>query len=81
MRLEPDGTVEGILDLYAAACERSRRAVAHCDSLSQVAAVPSFGIGPVNLRWILVHMIGETAQHVGHLDLLRDVLARGRTLP
>jgi hypothetical protein len=26
----------------------------------------------VNLRWILIHMIEETARHVGHLDLLRE---------
>jgi Protein of unknown function (DUF664) len=41
-----------------------------------VAAVPSFGKGPVNLRWILVHMIDETARHAGHLDLLRDAIDR-----
>jgi len=46
------------------------------DSLDAVAAVPSFGKGPVNLRWILVHMIDETARHAGHLDLLRDAIDR-----
>jgi uncharacterized damage-inducible protein DinB len=74
MRLAPGDTVEGIAELYSLACERSRAAVAQCDSLSQPAAVPSFGIGPVNLRWILVHMIDETARHVGHLDVLRDAM-------
>ena len=74
MRLAPGDTVEGIGELYSAACLRSRAALARCDSLSEVAAVPSFGIGPVNLRWLLVHMIDETARHVGHLDLLRDCL-------
>jgi hypothetical protein len=24
------------------------------------------------LRWILVHMIEETARHVGHADILRE---------
>lgn len=43
-------------------------------SLDQAAVVPSFGRGPVNARWILVHMIEETARHAGHLDLLHDVL-------
>ena len=71
MQLAPDDTVERILQLYSAACERSRFALDRCGSLSDVAAVPSFGIGPVNLRWILVHMIDETARHAGHLDLLR----------
>jgi hypothetical protein len=74
MRLVPDDTVDGILALYSAACDRSRDAVGRCESLGHVAAVPSFGIGPVNLRWILVHMIEETARHAGHLDLLRDAL-------
>lgn len=74
MRLMPDDTVEGIVELYASACDRSRSTVDQCDSLDHVAAVASFSRGPVNLRWILVHMIEETARHVGHLDLLRDAL-------
>ena len=74
MRLAADDSVEGIVELYSSACARSRSALAQFDSLSHVAAVPSFGRGPVNLRWILVHMIDETARHAGHLDLLRDCL-------
>jgi hypothetical protein len=26
----------------------------------------------VSLRWIYVHMIEETARHVGHADILRE---------
>lgn len=74
MRLAPGDSVKGIVELYTAACERSRIATAGCRSLDHVAAVPSFGRGPVNLRWILVHMIDETARHAGHLDLLRDAV-------
>jgi hypothetical protein len=74
IRLASGDTIDGIVQLYSSACERSRVALRRCDSLSHVAAVPSFGIGPVNLRWILVHMIDETARHAGHLDLLRDCL-------
>ncbi|MBQ1047377.1 DinB family protein [Micromonospora sp. C51] len=62
--------------LYAVACQRSRRAAACFVDLSDRAAKPSFGGGPVSLRWIFLHMIEETAQHRGHLDLLRDALAR-----
>ncbi len=74
MRLTAEENVESVLALYSAACERSRAAVSGCDSLDQVAAVASFGRGPVNLRWILVHLSDETARHVGHLDVLRDTL-------
>jgi len=34
--------------------------------------------GIVNLRWIILHMIEETAQHAGHLDTARELLD-GRT--
>ena len=74
MRLELTDTVEGLGGLYAAAWARSRAARAGCASLDQAALVPSFGRGPVNARWIVVHMIEETARHAGHLDLLHDAL-------
>jgi hypothetical protein len=32
----------------------------------------------VNLRWIILHMIEETARHAGHLDTARELLD-GRT--
>lgn len=76
MQLVSGDTVDRIAALYSAACGRSRAALDRCASLSQPAAVPSFGIGPVNARWILVHMIDETARHAGHLDVLRDCLHR-----
>ena len=31
--------------------------------------------GPLSLRWVLVHMIEEYAQHNGHADLLRERIA------
>jgi hypothetical protein len=67
-------TVDDVATLYRAACDRSRQATADAD-LDTAAVHTSFGKGPVNLRWILVHMTGETARHLGHIDLLRDALA------
>jgi hypothetical protein len=29
---------------------------------------------PVNLRWIVLHMIEEYARHNGHADLIRESL-------
>ncbi len=69
-------TVAELVDLYTSACDRSRRACAGV-SLDAVAVQPSFGEGPANLRWLLVHMIDETARHAGHIDLLRDALDLG----
>lgn len=37
-------------------------------------------LGPVNLRWILGHLLEETARHAGHADILRELIdgATGR---
>jgi hypothetical protein len=32
----------------------------------------------VTLRWVLVHLLEETARHAGHLDLMREQID-GRT--
>lgn len=69
-------SVLALIGLYTSACSRSSAAVASCESLDTQAVQPSFDVGPVNLRWILVHIIDETARHAGHLDLLRDALGK-----
>ena len=70
-------TVDDVVALYRSACERSREAAAG-QALDTAAALVSFDRGPVNLRWLLVHMVDETARHLGHIDLLRDALAADR---
>jgi hypothetical protein len=29
---------------------------------------------PVNLRWVLMHLLEETARHAGHADILREMI-------
>ena len=29
---------------------------------------------PVNLRWVLFHLLEETARHAGHADILRELI-------
>lgn len=72
-----DDSVGELRALYGAACDRSRAAVARFGDLEARAALPSFGKAPVSLRWMMVQMIRETAQHRGHLDLMLDVVRRG----
>jgi uncharacterized damage-inducible protein DinB len=68
--------LDTIVDLYRSACHRSQDATNACVSLETLAAHSSFGKKPVNLRWLLAHMIDETARHSGHIDLIRDALGR-----
>ena len=63
-------TVERLAAAYERACARSRE-VAGRFELDHV--VPHPQLGEVSLRWILVHMTEETARHVGHADILREL--------
>ena len=29
---------------------------------------------PTTLRWVVLHLIEETARHVGHMDITRELL-------
>lgn len=68
----PDESTSEIVDTYLAACARSRRIVAEAESLDQ--AVPHVELGTVDLRWIMIHMIEETARHNGHADIIRELI-------
>lgn len=78
-QLHEADSVGGILTLYASACARSRQVAASATTLDATAPVPSFGTAPVTLRWVMTHLLVETACHTGHLDLLRDEILRART--
>jgi len=61
--------VESITAFYQGEIARSREIVeqSSLDDLSRAAK------DPLNLRWIMIHMIEETARHAGHADILREL--------
>ena len=61
-----------LLEEYERQCARSTEIAASLD-LDAESAIESKR-GRVTLRWLLLHMIEETARHNGHLDLLREML-------
>ncbi|WP_241251608.1 DinB family protein [Candidatus Protofrankia californiensis] len=63
-------TLDVVLAGYDRACALSRE-VAAGFALDDV--VPHPELGRVSLRWIYVHMIEETARHVGHADIVREL--------
>jgi uncharacterized damage-inducible protein DinB len=68
-----DDSPEELLALYAAACDRSRAVIAAATSLDDRSVAADSHSGRLfTLRWILCHMIEETARHNGHADLLRE---------
>ena len=68
-RIEPDETPESVLDFYLREVTESRRIYAEAESLDQIALHPD---RRVSLRWIMIHMIEETARHCGHADFMRE---------
>jgi uncharacterized damage-inducible protein DinB len=68
-RVSADESIKSIVDLYQSEVAQSRAIVAAA-SLDERARKPSHA--QYSLRWIMVHMIEETARHAGQLDILRE---------
>jgi uncharacterized damage-inducible protein DinB len=59
---------------YQQACERSRQVAADAASLDQLSVQPLSNGQRFSLRWVLLHLIEETARHAGHADMLREAI-------
>jgi hypothetical protein len=69
----PAASVADAVDRYRHVCHEVDVVVANAADLDQVC--PSFDLDPpVNLRWILSHLLEETARHAGHADILREII-------
>jgi uncharacterized damage-inducible protein DinB len=72
--LEDHDTIESVRDTYRATCQRSREAT-RGRTLDDVVSGNRRGALP--LRWVLLHMLRELAQHCGHADILREQVLAG----
>jgi uncharacterized damage-inducible protein DinB len=67
----PGDTLDSVLSAYDAAVGHAREECG-ARSLDDTAAGAHALFGNVSVRWILIHMIEETARHCGHMDILRE---------
>ena len=71
MRARPDETTEDVLAFYG-------RARAAADQVIDELDVEDTGTAwfgdAVTMRWVLIHMVEETARHAGHIDILRELI-------
>ncbi len=72
MRIAVDIPLADLLSAYEEQAARYRKLVAEHD-LDTIAKKPFRGGEHPNLRWILLHLIEETARHNGHIDILREM--------
>ena len=71
LRVEPHESVADVVAFY-------RRARAASDRVIDELALDDVGTAwfgdAVSMRWVLVHMIEETARHAGHMDIMRELI-------
>lgn len=63
---------EELIGRYRTAIDRAREIVTRTESLDQLSQRTNREGEQWSLRWILIHMIEETARHCGHADLIRE---------
>ncbi len=71
MRVEPRESTADIVAYYG-------RARAAADAVIDELEVDALGTAwfgdTVTMRWVLIHMIEETARHAGHMDIVRELI-------
>lgn len=68
-----------VMEAYRTAWARSNEIIRSVGDPDALTVLPVHG-QPLPLRWVLSHMIAETARHAGHADILREQIdgATGR---
>ncbi|MGH3719692.1 MAG: DinB family protein [Pseudonocardiaceae bacterium] len=86
-RLEPGETLAGVLDVYDQAAKETDAIIADIGDLGQAVPVPQgvvwlpSDVTAWSVRWVLLHLIEETARHAGHADIIRESLDGATALP
>jgi len=77
-RLAEDETLADVLERYDAVAARTASVVAGIADLGHPVPVPKgvpwfpSEVDAWSLRWVLLHLIEETARHAGHADITRE---------
>lgn len=73
-RLGADLPLAAVVDGYTAQAQRLRAELAAID-LDATTAMATRGGRHPTLRWVLLHLVEETARHNGHLDIVGELVA------
>src|SRR6266568_3831153 len=71
LRVRSDETTQDVLEFYARARASADQTIAELNL--EDTGTAWFG-DAVSLRWVLIHMIEETARHAGHVDIVRELI-------
>jgi uncharacterized damage-inducible protein DinB len=76
----PDETLQAVLDDYAKTAEETVAVIEAVADLGQAVPVPPGvpwfpeDVGAWSVRWVMLHLIEETARHAGHADIVREAI-------
>jgi uncharacterized damage-inducible protein DinB len=79
-RLVGGETLADALDHYATVAAETESIIAEIDDLDRPVPVPRdrpwfpADVEAWSVRWVLLHLIQETARHAGHADIIREAL-------
>ena len=77
-RLAPDETLADVLARYGEVAEETEAVIAEVTDLDQAVPVPKgvpwfpADVEAWSVRWVLLHLVEETARHAGHADIIRE---------
>jgi uncharacterized damage-inducible protein DinB len=86
-RMGPDQTLAELLDDYERAAAETDAVIASIDDLGQPVPVPKGvpwfpqDVDAWSVRWVLLHLIQETARHAGHADIVRESIDGATAFP
>jgi len=85
--MRPDETLADVLAASIAVGEETDRAVRAIADLGQRVPVPPGvpwypqDLDAWSVRWVLMHLVAETARHAGHADIVREAVDGGTSFP
>ncbi len=86
-RMEPGETLATVLDMYDAVARETESVIDKISDLGQPVPVPKDvpwfpdDIEAWSVRWVLLHIITETARHAGHADIVRESVDGATAFP
>ena len=83
-RMGDGETLAGLLENYGQVASQTEELVAQLPDLDAAQPLPQAPWFEPGARWtarrVLLHMIGETAQHAGHADIIRESLDGAKSM-
>jgi uncharacterized damage-inducible protein DinB len=86
-QLGPDDTLAAVLERYETVARRTDDVIAGVADLGEPVPVPQGvpwfpdDVDAWSVRWVLLHLIEETARHAGHADIVRESVDGATAFP